>query len=89
MIKLSKDQQKVLGQWLADSRRASGLSQGDIAKHLGHTTNQYISDIERGKARPSIDLFLLLAKMYEIPQIAAVKQVSALYIQRIREELLC
>ena len=42
-----------LGRYLRKCRLKSKLTQRDVALHLGHTSAQYVSNVERGLARPS------------------------------------
>ena len=59
---------EVLGGYLKQKRKASGLTQWDVAKELGYTSPQFISNFERGLCAPSFDTLPKLIKMYSIPQ---------------------
>lgn len=41
---------KTIGKYIRDLRKQSGLSQGDLAKQLGYSTAQFISNWERDVA---------------------------------------
>ncbi len=43
-----------VGQYLRERREAKGLTQKDLADHLGLTSPQYISNCERGLCLPSL-----------------------------------
>jgi len=55
-----------LALFLKDSRVRCGLSQGDVAKQLGYTTPQYVSNWERGLATPSSRVLYKLAALYQV-----------------------
>lgn len=54
------------GLWLADCRVGVGLTQKDVAKKLGYSTPQHISNYERGLAVPSLRTIGLLVKMFKL-----------------------
>ena len=41
-----------LGRYLRKCRLAAGVTQREVSGKLGHTTAQYVSNIERGVSRP-------------------------------------
>lgn len=41
-----------LGQYLRECRELKGLTQANVAKTLNYTNSQFISNVERGLARP-------------------------------------
>lgn len=53
------------------------LEQSDLAEQLG-ITQQYLSKIERGAAKPSTDLLFLIAKTLDIDVAKLVKDGSEL-----------
>jgi transcriptional regulator with XRE-family HTH domain len=50
------------GSYLRDLRRQAELTQEALAERLG-VTNQYVSDVERGKGRPSYNYLKSLAEV--------------------------
>lgn len=55
-----------LGAYLKEKREHAELSQGDVARRLGYSTAQYISNFERGVCQPSLKIIARLAKMYRV-----------------------
>jgi DNA-binding XRE family transcriptional regulator len=72
-----------LGIFLKDKRSAAGLSQADVAKKLGYTTSQFISNWERGLSTPPIDVLKILADMYDISADHMLKAVLDSTIHRV------
>lgn len=58
---------KSLADFLRDKRIESGFSQLDIAKKLGYTSPQFISNWERGLSSPPIHTLRKLTDLYQIP----------------------
>ncbi|MFZ4404326.1 MAG: helix-turn-helix domain-containing protein [Pseudobdellovibrionaceae bacterium] len=56
-----------LSEFLKNKREASGLSQKDVAKKLGYTSPQFISNWERGISNPPLPKVKRLADLYKIP----------------------
>jgi transcriptional regulator with XRE-family HTH domain len=54
----------VFGSQLRSLRESKGISQNELARRLGYSSNGYISDIERGEYIPSED--------YKLREIARV-----------------
>ena len=53
--------------YLKKARQKSGLSQGDVAKELGYSSPQFISNWERGLSSPPLDTLSDLVRIYSIP----------------------
>ncbi|HEY8272482.1 MAG TPA: helix-turn-helix transcriptional regulator [Pseudobdellovibrionaceae bacterium] len=58
---------KSLADFLKNKRIESGFSQLDIAKKLGYTSPQFISNWERGLSNPPIYTLRKLTEIYQIP----------------------
>jgi transcriptional regulator with XRE-family HTH domain len=58
---------KLLADFLREKRIVSGLSQMDIAKKLGYTSAQFVSNWERGLSSPPIHTLRKLSEYYQIP----------------------
>ncbi len=57
---------QVFGEFLAKARVESGLSQLQLARELGYTSPQYVSNWERGICGPPLDKLYLLSKTLHI-----------------------
>lgn len=53
--------------FLREKRMAAGLSQAKVARILGYTTAQFISNWERGISEPPMETFRKLARLYSVP----------------------
>lgn len=51
---------EIFGDFLASARNTAGLSQLDLARKLGYSSPQYVSNWERGICGPPLD------KLYEL-----------------------
>lgn len=78
---------EVLGNYLKQKRKASGLTQWEVAKELGYTSPQFISNFERGLCAPSFDTLPLLIKMYRIPQNEILELLLKQQEEYLREKL--
>ena len=56
----------ALGVLLAKSRMDAGLSQKEVADHLGYSTAQVVSDWERGIRSPPGPVYRKLIKLYQV-----------------------
>lgn len=50
--------------YLKQLRTSSGKTQKEVARFLGHSTPQYVSNLEREKCEPSIEMALQLSDFY-------------------------
>jgi transcriptional regulator with XRE-family HTH domain len=55
---------KGVSSFLREKRLESGLTQMEAARHLGHSTAQYISNLERGLCEPSVEMAINLCEFY-------------------------
>ncbi len=60
-------ERKQFGQFLRDRRVEAGLSQEVVAKKLGYSSAQFVSNWERGISSPPIDRLSNIAEIYQIP----------------------
>lgn len=58
---------ELLGTYLKNKRIEAGYTQAEIAKKLGYSTPQFISNFERGLCSPPLKNLKVLVKMYNIP----------------------
>lgn len=57
----------LLADFLREKRTESGLSQMGVAKTLGYTSAQFVSNWERGLSSPPISTLRKLCEIYHIP----------------------
>ncbi len=55
-----------LSKFLKEKRLQAGLSQGVVAKKLGYTSPQFISNWERGLSQPPVVTLRKIAQIYNI-----------------------
>ncbi len=55
-----------LGNYLKEKRIESGLTQSEVAKKLGYSTPQFISNFERGLCSPPLKNLKILVRLYKI-----------------------
>lgn len=75
----AKTKQDNLGIFLQDARVRANLSQWDVAKKLGYTSPQFISNLERGISSPPLKVLKVLVDLYgisskELIEVIAVEQ---------------
>jgi transcriptional regulator with XRE-family HTH domain len=63
-----------IGKELKAMRENVGLSQGQVAKELGFTSPQLLSNVERSVSRPPISALKKMAKLY-IVDLNYIKQL--------------
>lgn len=61
-----KTDTNVLASFLRTHREQSGISQAEVAKKLGYSTPQFISNWERGLSAPPFNAFKKLATIYKV-----------------------
>jgi transcriptional regulator with XRE-family HTH domain len=54
-----------LGNFLRKLRDQAGLTQSDVAKKLGYSSAQFISNWERGDSYPPVKAIRTIAKLYK------------------------
>lgn len=65
-VRRENEQKICFGTLLKQLRLASGLSQGKVAKILGYSSPQFVSNWERGLSDPPLDTFAKLAEIYSV-----------------------
>jgi transcriptional regulator with XRE-family HTH domain len=78
-----------LNQYLKAARLKAGLSQRDVAKALGFSTPQFVSNWERHQVGVPPEHFLELSKMYQVPLVKLVRLSVRDYQARLLEEINC
>jgi transcriptional regulator with XRE-family HTH domain len=56
----------IFGEFLKSKRESAGLSQGDVAKKLKYGSPQFISNWERGVAKPPVKTLGKIISLYKI-----------------------
>lgn len=56
-----------LAAFLKNKRIEVGLTQSDVARKLGYSSPQFVSNWERGLANPPVFILRDLTKMYKVP----------------------
>jgi transcriptional regulator with XRE-family HTH domain len=59
------DKKSLLGKRIREIRKSQGISQEQLAERAGISA-QYVSNIERGKENPTLDLLLRLAEALRV-----------------------
>ena len=54
------------GEKLRMLRTKRGMTQRDLARALGYVTSGYISEVETDKKKPSLDLVLKVAQLFQV-----------------------
>lgn len=55
-----------LAVYLKEKRVAAGLSQIEVSKKLGYTSAQFVSNWERGVAKPPLEALAAIIKLYAV-----------------------
>lgn len=63
---MNKKSYTRLGVYFKTQRNKKGLSQATVAKKLGYSTPQYISNFERGTCAPAMGKMVKIARLYGI-----------------------
>ena len=58
---------RTLNDYLRQKRVDSGLSQLDVARELGYSSPQFVSNWERGLVSPPLETIAVLIDLYKIP----------------------
>lgn len=64
--RLNMKKTEKLAKFLRSSREAKALSQADVAKELGYSSPQFVSNWERGISSPPMDAIFKLAKIFDV-----------------------
>lgn len=73
----------TLNQYLKQKRVDRGLSQLEVAKVLGYTSPQFVSNWERGLVSPPLDTMAVLIDLYKMKP----EEVIAKILDETREDL--
>ena len=76
-----------LAKYLKEKRLAANLSQINIAHRLGYGSAQFISNWERGVARPPVSAIKKIAEVLRVPADEIFEIVLRAEIARVTEDL--
>lgn len=76
-----------LAKFLRSCREAKALSQADVAKELGYSSPQFVSNWERGISSPPMDSIFKLARIFELPADAIYEVLLEESIERTKLNL--
>lgn len=66
---------RSLSDYLRQKRLDSGLSQLDVAKVLGYSSPQFVSNWERGLVSPPLETIAVLIDLYKIPPAEVIERI--------------
>ncbi|MBB6356328.1 transcriptional regulator with XRE-family HTH domain [Aminobacter aganoensis] len=69
---LCMDMRKLVGRNFARLRKASGLTQEQVAERA-NLSQQYISDLENGKRNPTVETLYDIAQAFGVSQVELLK----------------
>jgi len=72
---------------LKKARENSGLSQAEVARELGYTSPQFVSNWERGLSSPPVPKLKKLCKMYELAMDDAYHAMLSATLQEVERKL--
>ena len=73
-------------QFLKKARQASGVSQLEVAEKLGYRSSQFVSNWERGRGMPPVQVLQTLAALYGVPEDKMFKAYLEFKTAEIRDE---
>ena len=79
---------KMLGRYLKQRRIRAGLTQSEVAKKLGYSTPQFISNFERGLCSPPLKNLKVLVKLYSLDVEEVMKLIMKQQEHILRKALL-
>jgi len=66
---------RTLNDYLRQKRVDSGLSQLDVARELGYSSPQFVSNWERGLVSPPLETIAVLIDLYKIPATEVISKI--------------
>lgn len=70
-----------LKDFLKQKRKEKGFSQARLAKLLGYSSGQFVSNWERGESMPPVDRLAKMVFLFQVPK----DQLLNLYLSELRE----
>ncbi|RYZ67224.1 MAG: XRE family transcriptional regulator [Proteobacteria bacterium] len=87
MKKLIMYEQIDFANYLRELRNAAGLSQGDVAKIMGYSSAQFISNWERGLSLPPVTALRQIAFIYKVPTEKLAENFMIFSLKKMEAEL--
>ncbi|HEX4924393.1 MAG TPA: helix-turn-helix transcriptional regulator [Bdellovibrionales bacterium] len=75
------------GSFLKKARESRKYSQGDVAKVLGYTSAQFISNLERGISPPPLKVLKVLVKLYAVKPDEVMRVIEEEQRRHMKENL--
>lgn len=75
----------TIGSFIRENRIKQGLTQNDIAKYLGLSTYQHISNIERDLVTPSLKSVSKMSKILKVDSIKLENMILEQKVDLIRQ----
>ncbi len=72
---------------LKRARENSGLSQADVARELGYSSPQFVSNWERGLSSPPVPKLKKLCRLYHVSMDEAYKAMLTATLQEVEHKL--
>ncbi len=66
---------RTLSTYLKEKRIERGLSQLDVAKVLGYSSPQFVSNWERGLVSPPLETIAVLIELYKVPPSEVIEHI--------------
>lgn len=66
---------RTLNDYLRQKRLDTGLSQLDVARVLGYSSPQFVSNWERGLVSPPLETIAVLIDLYKIPSREVIDRI--------------
>ena len=85
-MKLTTRNREKLGARLKQLRERHKLTQAQLAKALGYSCNQYISNVECGKCEPTLKIIKHAVKTYSLGPVFYA-YLGKLYAQSMKEQV--
>lgn len=76
-----------ISELLKKARETSGLSQAQVAKELGYTSPQFVSNWERGLSSPPVPKLKKLCKMYAMSMDSAYEAMLSATLEEVERKL--
>lgn len=78
---------KTIAKLIKDARKKSGLTQAELAKELGYTSPQFISNWTRGLAEPPPKVYKQLGALLDVPVEKLIRAHLEEYKQKLIEKI--
>lgn len=75
------------GSFLKKARQSRKYSQGDVAKVLGYSSAQFISNLERGISPPPLKVLKVLVKLYDVKPDEVMRVIEDEQRRQLKENL--